>query len=287
MRRVGPGLRCACARPTIRRSAVRARTIPPPRCSRSNAAGRHVSMFDPTTGKFTLVDTCFPTHHLIFAEDADNTLWLSSGGRGCAGGWLDQPARPGRDRRSCARAGLVALRARHQRQRQARRWLGEPNQPVDPQKDKRVEVGFYSVVVNPQDGTVWGQSTQSVARPISCASIRRRNCRKSTRRRRRAMADAAPTSTATACSGCRWRAVISASSTAASARCSTVRPRPARTAPKAGRCIACLVRALMASRGITAPKAAITPGSTGSTRAGSARTFRSPPATRTRRCLRW
>ena len=41
---------------------------------------RQVSMFDPTTGKFTLIDTCFPTHHLIFAEDADNTLWLSSGG---------------------------------------------------------------------------------------------------------------------------------------------------------------------------------------------------------------
>ena len=36
-------------------------------------------------------------------------------------------------------------------------WV-EPNQPVDPAKDKRVAVGFYSVVVNPQDGTVWGQS---------------------------------------------------------------------------------------------------------------------------------
>ena len=51
------------------------RTIPRPRCSRSNASTRHVSIFDPTTGQFTLIGTCFPTHHLIFAEDANNTLW--------------------------------------------------------------------------------------------------------------------------------------------------------------------------------------------------------------------
>src|SRR5918992_4940213 len=43
-------------------------------------AGRHVGVFDPKTQKFTLIDTCFSTHHLIFAEDANNTLWLSSGG---------------------------------------------------------------------------------------------------------------------------------------------------------------------------------------------------------------
>ena len=36
-------------------------------------------------------------------------------------------------------------------------WV-QPNQPVDPAKDKRVAVNFYSVVVNPQDGTVWGQA---------------------------------------------------------------------------------------------------------------------------------
>ena len=86
-----------------------------------DSSTRHVSMFDPTTGKFTLIDTCFPTHHLIFAEDADNTLWLSSGGAGAQRGRLGQPQDPGGDRRSPARAGLVAVRARHQRQRPARR----------------------------------------------------------------------------------------------------------------------------------------------------------------------
>ena len=34
----------------------------------------------------------------------------------------------------------------------------EPDQPVDPTKDKRVVAGLYSVSVNPADGTVWGTS---------------------------------------------------------------------------------------------------------------------------------
>ena len=31
----------------------------------------------------------------------------------------------------------------------------EPNQPVDPKKDKRVLQGLYSVSANPADGTIW------------------------------------------------------------------------------------------------------------------------------------
>ena len=51
--------------------------------------GRHLGVFDPKTKKFTLIDTCFNTHHLVFAEDANNTLWLSSGGRQRTLGWLN------------------------------------------------------------------------------------------------------------------------------------------------------------------------------------------------------
>ena len=31
---------------------------------------RHLSMYDANSGRFTLISTCFPTHHLVFAEDA-------------------------------------------------------------------------------------------------------------------------------------------------------------------------------------------------------------------------
>jgi len=50
-------------------------------------AGRHLAMYDPKTQKLTHIGTCFGTHHLMFAEDADNTLWTSGGGP--VVGWLN------------------------------------------------------------------------------------------------------------------------------------------------------------------------------------------------------
>jgi hypothetical protein len=35
----------------------------------------------------------------------------------------------------------------------------QPNQPVDPTKDKRIRVGFYSIAPNPADSTIWGTVT--------------------------------------------------------------------------------------------------------------------------------
>jgi hypothetical protein len=32
----------------------------------------------------------------------------------------------------------------------------EPDQPVDPQKDKRIPGGFYAIMPSPVDGSVWG-----------------------------------------------------------------------------------------------------------------------------------
>src|SRR5258706_16405496 len=32
----------------------------------------------------------------------------------------------------------------------------EPNQPVDPTKDKRIVAGFYAVMPSPVDGSIWG-----------------------------------------------------------------------------------------------------------------------------------
>jgi len=45
-------------------------------------SGRQLAVYDPKTKKVTLINTCFGTHHLVFAEDANNTLWTSSGGGG-------------------------------------------------------------------------------------------------------------------------------------------------------------------------------------------------------------
>jgi hypothetical protein len=44
---------------------------------------------------------------------------------------------------------------RYQRQRKGDEYV-EPDQPVDPAKDKRINAAFYGVTVSPADGSIWG-----------------------------------------------------------------------------------------------------------------------------------
>jgi hypothetical protein len=120
-----------------------------------DASNRHLSMYDPKTGKITLISTCFPTHHLVFAEDANNTLWTSAGGpQSGVIGWLDRKRfdETGDEVRSQGWTALVLDTNGNGR----RDDYVEPNEPVDPTRDKRVSAAFYGIAVNPNDGTVWG-----------------------------------------------------------------------------------------------------------------------------------
>ncbi|MDB5598768.1 MAG: hypothetical protein JWN71_812 [Xanthobacteraceae bacterium] len=116
---------------------------------------RHVAMVDPASGKTTLIRTCFQTHHLVFAEDANNTLWLSQGGPGSgAVGWLNRKVFDETGDEAKAQGWTpIVIDTNGNGKRDA--WV-EPNQPVDPTKDKRINGAMYGIGVNPQDGTIWG-----------------------------------------------------------------------------------------------------------------------------------
>ena len=122
-----------------------------------NSANRHLSMYDPKTKKFTLISTCFSTHHLVFAEDANHTLWTSAGGPASGVvGWLNRKMfeETGDEQKSQGWTPLI-LDTNGNGKRDE--WV-EPNQPVDSAKDKRVAAAFYGVAVSPVDGSVWGSS---------------------------------------------------------------------------------------------------------------------------------
>jgi hypothetical protein len=118
---------------------------------------RQTSFYDPSSKKFTLIDLCFPTHHLSFAEDSNNTLWFSSGVGGVnVAGWLN--VRMYEETGDAAKSqgwSPFVLDTNGNGKRDD--WV-QPNQPVDPAKDKRVAVNFYSVAISPVDGSVWGHS---------------------------------------------------------------------------------------------------------------------------------
>jgi len=116
---------------------------------------RQASMYDPKTGKFTLIDTCFNTQHLNFAEDANNTLWFSSSGASTdVIGWLNTKMfdETHDEQKSQGWTPLI-LDTNGNGKRDGYVELG---QPADPAKDTRIRGAFYAINPSPVDGSVWG-----------------------------------------------------------------------------------------------------------------------------------
>ena len=114
-------------------------------------AGRHLAMYDPKTKQLTHISTCFGTHHLMFAEDANNTLWTSGGGQ--VVGWLNTKMfdETHDEMKSQGWTALI-IDTNGNGKRDA---YVEPDQPVDPTKDKRIGGAYYGVSPAP-DGSIWG-----------------------------------------------------------------------------------------------------------------------------------
>ena len=115
-------------------------------------ANRHITVLDPKTMEYKFVDTCFSTHHLQFAMDANDTLWTSGGGP--VVGWVNTKMfdETGDAAKSQGWTELV-LDTNGNGQRDEHT---QPNQPMDPTKDRRIIAGFYAVMPNIVDGSVWG-----------------------------------------------------------------------------------------------------------------------------------
>ena len=118
--------------------------------------GRELSIWDPKQQKWYDVDTCFFTHHLFFAKDGQ-TLWLSQGGPGASNGvvgWVNTKTffETGDSAKSQGWTPIV-VDTNGNGKRDA---YVEPNQAVDPQKDKRLEGGVYAIMPSPVDHSVWG-----------------------------------------------------------------------------------------------------------------------------------
>jgi hypothetical protein len=116
-------------------------------------ASRHLGLYDPKTKKYSHISTGFSTHHLMFAEDANNTLWTSGGGP--VVGWLNTKKflETGDE---VAAQGWTALVLDTNGNGRRDEYV-EPNAPVDPTKDKRIAGNFYAVAPA-ADGSVWGST---------------------------------------------------------------------------------------------------------------------------------
>ncbi len=113
---------------------------------------REIAVFNPKTKDYQFIDTCFGTHHLQFGFDANDTLWTSGGGP--VVGWLNTKMWDA-THDAAKSQGWTALILDTNGNGKRDDYV-EPNQPVDPTKDKRIVAGFYAVMPSPVDGSVWG-----------------------------------------------------------------------------------------------------------------------------------
>ncbi|HEX4807954.1 MAG TPA: carboxypeptidase-like regulatory domain-containing protein [Bryobacteraceae bacterium] len=136
------------------------------------SSGRQLAVYDPETKQTSMIDTCFGTHHLVFASDANNTLWTSSGGGGGVVGWLNTRMwdKTHDEQKSQGWTALV-LDTNGNGRRDAyldaeQKVLTAPSGeslgtsqalsgPADTARDTRLNAAFYGVAVG-TDGMVWG-----------------------------------------------------------------------------------------------------------------------------------
>ncbi|WP_026191243.1 carboxypeptidase-like regulatory domain-containing protein [Methylosinus sp. LW4] len=120
---------------------------------------RQVTIYDPSTKQFSFIDTCFSSHHLNFAEDANNTLWLNTLGSPdlAVVGWVDTKKFLATGD-AAASQGWTPLIVDTNGNGKRDEGYNEPGKPVDPAKDTRVPLNYYSISWSPLDGSVWGSS---------------------------------------------------------------------------------------------------------------------------------
>jgi len=119
-------------------------------------SGRQLQIFDPKTQKHTLIDTCFPTHHVQFGYDKDNTAWVSAGGPASGvAGWVNMRILDETGDEQKAQGWTPFILDTNGNGK--RDEYTNPNEPFDPAKDRRINVAFYGASPA-KDGTVWGSS---------------------------------------------------------------------------------------------------------------------------------
>jgi hypothetical protein len=140
-----------------------------------NRSYKQAGYYDPKTQQFTLIDTCFGTHHLQFAEDADNTLYFSDPG-GTATGWINTKQYDKTGDEQASQGWCPTVIDTNGDGRITKPW----NEPVagattgledtatgkvgtfDAKLDTRINVGSYGIIVNPVDQSLWGATDEVV-----------------------------------------------------------------------------------------------------------------------------
>jgi len=123
--------------------------------TRSN---RQASVLDPKTGKFELIDTCFATHHLNFATDANNTVYFNEL-LGPYFGWIDTKVWDETHDEQKAQGWCPQIIDTNGDGKITKPWNKLNTENPDPKLDTEVSYSLYNISPDPSNpNIIWGAS---------------------------------------------------------------------------------------------------------------------------------
>ncbi|MDG2090677.1 MAG: carboxypeptidase-like regulatory domain-containing protein [Gammaproteobacteria bacterium] len=116
---------------------------------------RQASVYDPATGEFELIDTCFSTHHLQMASDPDSTMYYNEIA-GPAFGWVNTRLFDLTHDEEFSQGWCPQVIDTNGDGVITKPW-NIPGEEADPSLDTEVRLNMYSVIPDPNNGDiVWG-----------------------------------------------------------------------------------------------------------------------------------
>jgi hypothetical protein len=112
-------------------------------------SGRQVSVYDPKTKEWQFIDTCFSADHNQIAKD--NFIYF---GFGAAIGWIDINTWDKTHDAEASQGWCPGVIDTNGDGKISTGWT-EPNEPIDPTKDHRIDFGAYTNAFDSKDGSIW------------------------------------------------------------------------------------------------------------------------------------
>ena len=121
-------------------------------------SGRQASVYDPETQQFELIDTCFATHHLQFANNPERTLYFNELS-GPMFGWVDTRTWDLTHDEQASQGWCPQIIDTNGDGVITKPWNSSGGENPNPDLDTEVSFRLYSVIPDPRDGdVVWGAS---------------------------------------------------------------------------------------------------------------------------------
>src|SRR5690606_26969997 len=116
-------------------------------------SSRQASVFDPKTGQFELIDTCFSTHHLQFATNEEGTLYFNEL-TGPMFGWIDTKTWDETHDEQLPQGRCPQIIDTNGDGRITKPWNPAGTENPDPSLDTEVRYSLYAVIPDPRNPDV-------------------------------------------------------------------------------------------------------------------------------------